>query len=390
MKETLRWRQFDYLLLLVTFCLAALGFVMIQSTTEALVGNTGDFWTSITGRQIIYASIGLTLMVVLAALDYRWLGQIASILYGVMLLLLVATVTLGIVKHGANRWLTLGPIELQPSELAKIICIVVVAKFLADREEKLKSWRTYLYSLGLMVVPVGLVFLQPDLGTSTVIVFSWLGMMLVAGVRLRYLALTTLLFLALIVPAWLYVVPEYQKERFLVFADRSYCQNPDNRWGPCFNLDQAEVAIGSAGIFGKGLRNGTQVQGQFLRVSNADFIFSALTEELGYVGAMGLFLLLTVLLMRGIRGIGRSRDLFGRLLAAGVVSMLLYQSFVNIAGNLRLLPMTGVPLPLVSAGGSALISVMIGLGLIQSVVVRHRRPEPGVVAAPAPTVLQPR
>ena len=362
------WRTMDPLIVAAMGGLIVLGLILIYSASATGEWATGPLVDHPMVRQVFYALIGVVALVLAMMLDYRLLGRAAPVLYLLIIASLAAVLVLGQESYGAKRWLNLPFIQFQPSELAKIVLIITLAKFFADREGSVRSLRTLTLSLGLAVVPMALVFLQPDVGTMLVIGAIWLGMALMSGIPLRFfgmLGLGGLLALPLI---YEFLLQDYQRARIETFLDPE--RDP---LGRSYNLIQAEISIGSGGFFGKGLMAGTQTQLNYLRVQTTDFIFSVLGEELGFLGGVLLLALFTVFLLRAIGAAERARDTFGRLLVAGVCIMILVQTTINIAVNTRLIPATGVPLPFISAGGTALIAFMIAIGLVESVAARRGR-----------------
>jgi rod shape determining protein RodA len=357
----MNWRDFDYALLILTLLLIGLGVMMISSTTEGALTLQGPAL-----RQAINAAAGLVLMVVLGAVDYRVLGDLRRVIYGLVILLLVLVFAIGQITHGAQRWIDLGAFPFQPSELSKVLIIVVLASYVARHEESLHRLRYLLLSLVYVVPPGLLIYLQPDLGTALVVGVIWLVMLLVAGMRMRHLLLLTLTGLLAAPFAW-WRLQGYMRTRLLLFLSPGL--DPAKR----YNIDQALISIGSGGWLGKGLVNGSQSQLHFLRVRHTDFIFSALGEELGFVGTVLVILLLVVLLLRLLSIAERARDTFGRLIVCGVATMIAFQSVVNIGMNVGLLPVVGIPLPFVSYGGSSLLSILIAEGLAQSVALHRRK-----------------
>ncbi|MBM2827433.1 MAG: Rod shape-determining protein RodA [Dehalococcoidia bacterium] len=340
-------RHFDAPLVLSTLSLLLLGLAMIYSASYSQdSGSSWSSWDSPVARQIIYAGIGLVLMVVAASVDYRFYGNIAPLIYGAVIALLSLVLATGESTYGARRWIDLALFPVQPSELAKLSIILVTAKFLSDREERVGDLRVLIQFLLLMGFPAALVFLQPALGTTLVFGGIWLGMAIVSGIRLLHLGLL-LASGALAAPvAYLFLLRPYMQERVLTFLDPT--RDP---LGAGYNVIQSEISVGSGGLWGKGFLEGTQSHLEFLRIQSSDFIFSVLGEELGFVGALILFALYIALLVRGIRAAYIARDTFGRLIV------------------------TGIPLPLISHGGSSLITTLVSLGLLQSIVIRHRRLE---------------
>jgi len=267
-----------------------------------------------------------------------------------------------------RRWIEVGGTQVQPSEIAKLGIIIVLAKYLSDNQERLKEGRVFLTSLAIAAVPAALVFAEPDLGSAVIFAAIWLGMVIMAGARARHVLALLGGFLASVPFAIAVLLTDYQRERLALFLD------PDKEaLGSGFNILQAEISIGSGGLLGKGLTHGTQTQLDYLRTQTTDYVFSVLGEELGFVGALLLFGLFVVLLMRGTRAAAVSRDMFGRLLATGIVVFVLFQVFINVGVNLRIIPVTGIPLPFVSQGGSSLLTLFVALGILESIVVRHRQ-----------------
>jgi len=288
----------------------------------------------------------------------------------VAVVMLVAVLFIGDSAYGSRRWFTFAGQQVQASEVAKLFVIVALARYLADRQTRIQEIQVFLISLVLAAIPAALVLAEPDMGTAMVFGAVWVGMVLMAGVPPRHVLVLFGLAVSLIPFAMLVVLGEYQRERIRLFFD----PNSDPLGGG-FNILQAETSIGSGGIFGKGLTEGPQTQLDFLQTSTTDYIFAVLGEELGFVGAVVLLALFTALLFRGIRAATLSRDQFGRLIATGVVIMILFQVFINIAVNIRLVPVTGIPLPFVSQGGSSLVMLFAALGLLEGIVIRHRKIE---------------
>jgi rod shape determining protein RodA len=309
---------------------------------------------------------GLAVLYLLDCLTLRITDVLRNPLYMLMLILLGITVLAGRASGGAQRWLGAGTI--QPSEPAKILTILVLAEFLADREGRMEQFSTVLTSLGIVGVPTLLIYLQPDLGTSLTLVAIWIAMIWVARIRLRHLAVMVVAALGMLPVVWL-GLQGYMRERLMLFI------NPAGDPDGYFNVHQALVSIGSGGWFGKGLTHGTQSQLHFLRVRHTDFIFAVTAEELGFLGAVVMIALIFFALWRMTQVAEQSRDTFGRLIVAGVTALILFQSAINIGMNLGLLPVTGIPLPFVSYGGSSLITLMVSIGLVESVAMRHKKLE---------------
>jgi rod shape determining protein RodA len=303
-----------------------------------------------------------------ARLDYHLLGTLNVGLYIASVAALVFVMAVGEATYGSRRWILIGGMQVQPSEIAKLVVIIVLAKYLADRQESIGSLQVFLTSLAIAALPAMLVFAEPDLGSAVVFAAIWLGMVTVAGARWQHLL--GLFGTAVVALPFVFIglVTDYQRERIALWL------NPgSDPQGAGFNILQGKISIGSGGIFGKGLTEGAQTQLDYLRTGTTDYIFSVLGEELGFVGALVLFALFIVLLWRVLRVAELSRDMFGRLLATGMVIYILLQTFINVGVNVGLLPVTGIPLPFVSQGGSSLVTLFIGLGILQSILLRHRR-----------------
>jgi rod shape determining protein RodA len=296
----------------------------------------------------------------------RFTDTLRNPIYVLILAILGIIFLIGQVSGGAQRWIGAGTV--QPSELSKILIIIVLAKHLADRQEQLDRFSTVLTSLGVVLVPLLLIYLQPDLGTALTMIAIWAAMIWMAGMRFRYLLALGVIGLAALPLVWLNL-EDYMQQRLLLFV------NPGGDPDAYFNVHQALVSIGSGGWSGKGLTHGTQSQLHFLRVRHTDFIFAVTAEELGFLGAVAMMVLIFVLLWRILRVAERARDTFGRLIAAGVAGLILFQSVINIGMNLGLMPVTGIPLPFVSYGGSSFLTLMLGIGLVESVAMRHKKLE---------------
>jgi rod shape determining protein RodA len=309
---------------------------------------------------------GVAVGYLLDCLSLRFTDVLRNPVYVLILGLLGIVFVAGQVSGGAQRWLGAGAV--QPSELSKILVIVVLAGFLADREDRLDQFSTVIVSLGIAAVPMLLIYLQPDLGTALTFIAIWVTMVWMAGTRFRHLLVLAGSGLAALPLVWLNL-EDYMRQRLLLFL--SPTSDPDSY----FNVHQALVSIGSGSWTGKGLTHGTQSQLHFLRVRHTDFIFAVTAEELGFLGAVAMMGLMLFILWRILRIADQSRDVLGRLISAGVAAIILFQGMVNIGMNLGLMPVTGIPLPFVSYGGSSYVTLMLGIGLVQSVAMRHKKLE---------------
>jgi len=368
------YRNFDYILLLVTLALILVGGVMIYSSYEAALPPGGNLLENTVVRQMIVAVVGMLAYMLLAILDYHMFLSLYRWIYLLVLGLLALTLVAGRSAFGAQSWLGSQTFPLQPSELGKVLMIVVLARFLGKDSQSLESVGPFAVSILLIIPPIVLIYLQPDLGTALILFFTWVGMVFLSGVRWRHMAL--LAGAAVIGAPFLWFrLKGYMRERVLMFLFPEQASSARS-----YNVTQALISIGSGGVWGKGLLHGTQSQLYFLRVRHTDFIFSVLAEELGFVGAVLLLALFAVLILRLIRIALLAPDASGRLIVAGVATMLTTQILINLGVNANLLPVTGLPLPLVSYGGSSLLVTLIALGLAQSVALRRKGPESGPLA----------
>jgi len=363
------WDRFDYVLTFAALALVAFGLVLIYSGSASTYNGPIASMADPAARQAIFAGIGVGLMLAVSKLDYHYLTHYAWVLYGIGILSLIFILGIGHTSFGSTRWFDLGPIQVQPSEFAKLATILALARYFGEHGGDARDLRTLIKSLVIVAIPAGLVFIEPDLGTSVVFLAIWIGVVIVAGARRTHLLVLAGLFIAILPFAWTFLISDYQVERISVLIDP---YNDQNGRGAGYNNIQSEIAVGSGELFGKGLMNGDQTRFGYLPVATKDFIFSVLGEETGFMGAMILFSLFILLLMRGIRAAKIAGDTSGQLVASGIVMLILVQAFINIAVNLSLFPVTGIPLPFVSAGGSSLLTLFIALGILQSVAMRHR------------------
>ena len=363
------WRAFDLQLATYAGLLAAVGLVMAYTNSVENGISPIEAGTTFT-RGLMWAGIAAVAFILATAFDYHWLKTLSWPVYALQLGLLVLTLAIGDGVGGSARWITVGPFTFQFSELAKILMIIVLANYLASRQARLDSLRAILGACVLVGPPLILVMLQPDLGTSLVFAAILAGMLWMSGASLVWLGALAAGVVAMIPIAWNYILRDYQKERLTSFLNPT----PDIT-GSGYQLYQSQIAVGSGGWFGRGLTNGTQAQGDFLPVQTTDFVFSVLAEELGFVGGMVLFVLFALLLWRVLVAGWRSRDPFGSMFAAGLASMILFQLVVNAGMVMGIMPITGIPLPFVTHGGASLVSMAIGLGILQSINIRQTRAE---------------
>lgn len=363
------WRNFDVQLVGMPMALVSFSVLVLFAISRWPMSGVG---TSTPIKQALYAVMGLALMLFLTNFDYRLLRSFALPLFGANMCLLAVVLALGHSAYGAQRWINLGILPLQPSEPAKLMLVIVLAKFFSDHEHAIERAGTVAVSLLLVLVPMALVLMQPDLGTSAVFLAIWVGMALMAGVRLSHLATIFAVCLAALPVIWAVMSHvkkfHYMQDRFLIFL------NPQkDPLGAGYNVIHSLITVGSGGFFGQWFKIGTQSQLGLLRVEDKDFIFSVIAEQIGFLGVLLLLGMFVALLMRIARVSFMAGDTYGRLLATGILSMLMFQVFVNIGMNVGLMPVTGIPLPLISYGGSSLITTLASFGILQSILLRHQK-----------------
>lgn len=360
-----RFLHFDFWLLGATTLLMIIGVLMIYSATACITGEALD-WSSPTTRQVLYAVAGTIGMIVLTLIDYRFYASLRWPIWIFTLGILAIVSVIGQMTHGAQRWIDLRVFLFQPSELSKLLLVLVVAKYMADHEAEMSRWRYLAISFSFVAIPIALVYLQPDLGTAIVIAATWGIMALASGMRLRDVLIIVAVGVVAAPFIWSNLRP-YQQERLVTFLDPQA-----DPLGSGYNVTQARIAIGAGGVWGLGFCSGTQSQLRFLRIRQTDFIFSVIGEELGFIGAAFVIALFGFILFRLIRVAMLARDTYGKLVMVGIVGIILVQSYVNLAMNLGLMPVTGIPLPFVSSGGSSLITLLLAEGIAQSILLRHR------------------
>ncbi|HVT91393.1 MAG TPA: rod shape-determining protein RodA [Bryobacteraceae bacterium] len=348
-------RDFDWALLSVAFVICAIGVLQIFSAT--LDTTWSDAWW----KQLIWISVGLVLMWSVTLIDYHTLLGRVPLLYGLSVLGLLATLIGGRRVFGAQRWLVIGGFRLQISEFVKLVIILLVARYLSDVKGEQLEARDLLKLGGLVAVPMLLVLKQPDLGTTLTYFPVLVVGVILAGLRLRHAAII-LVTLALVMPVSYFFLRDYQKARLLSFVDPS--RDPK---GTGYQLIQSEIAVGSGGIWGQGVTRGTQTQLRFLPVPHTDFIFSAFAEEHGFVGVVVVLGLYFLLLMQIVQNAQMAPDRAGMYVCMGVAALLLFHVLVNVGMVVGRMPVTGIPLPLMSSGGSNILSVFLMLGLVNNV-----------------------
>jgi len=360
-------RRIDFPLVGAVLGLCAYGLVMIYSATQETGG--GAQMTVFFRKQLLFILVGVVMMIVIALADYNWFSHYMPYVYGVNVLLLIIVEVVGKTTGGAQRWIPLGFFSLQPSEFAKVFLIVSLATFLASRKGVIDNPRDVLLAFAHVGGIIILVAVQPDLGTALVLVAILMGMLLLAGMRLLYFVPILLVGVLLIGAVFTFpILHSYQMDRLVVFI------NPEvDPMGAGYNLQQSKIAVGSGQMTGKGLMSGTQTNLHFLPARHTDFIFSVIGEELGFTGAIILLGMYLILLSRGLRIASNSRNLYGALVAGGIVTMWLFQILVNIGMTIGIMPVTGIPLPFMSYGGSAAWTNLLSAGLLMSIYSRRHK-----------------
>jgi rod shape determining protein RodA len=390
-----RQRRVDWLLVLALLALMCIGVAFVYSAKPPL--EAVAWYKHFFVKQIVWYVIGIGAALAVCLLDYHSLARWSMIVYWVTIVFLIAVLIPGIgTTHGwgARRWIDFGPFQMQPSEFSKLALIFAQAHFLSRPADELASPSLFLKSLGLTVLPFLLILKEPDLGSALVLLPVSLVMMFVAGVPPRFLMrfvgglglLVALLLVDILFapPSWQIKLEDYQRRRLLVFFGRDFAagkstdaerqkariQQHNDSW----NVRQALISVGSGGLWGNGWRKGQQIVLGYLPpvVAHNDFIFSVIAEEKGFIGSVVVLSLYTVVLFTGIRIAGQARDRLGKLLAVGVVALIFSHVFINIGMNIRLMPVTGIPLPLLSYGGSSVLCSLIAAGILQNVYLYRR------------------
>jgi rod shape determining protein RodA len=372
-----------------------LGTAFVYSATMVSESARSAPWYSQSWfRQIVWYVLGAGAAAAVCCVDYHTLARWSMVAYWVAVLMLVMVLLIGTVRFGARRWFDLGFFSLQPSEFAKLAFILAQAHFLSRPVEELRVLLTFWKALGLMLLPFVLILKEPDLGSALVLVPTGLAILFVAGTPRRYLfrlfggvGILGALFLVDVLfapPNWQIKLEDYQRRRLLVYFGTDYAPSGapkaererlrKQQFDDSHNVRQALISVGSGGLTGKGWRQGTQNALGYLPrpVAHNDFIFSVIAEEKGFVGSVIVLTLYGVVLFSGIRIAGQARDRLGKMMAVGVVTLLFSHVFINIGMNIRIMPVTGVPLPLLSYGGSSVLGSLIAMGILQNVYIYRK------------------
>jgi rod shape determining protein RodA len=379
----------DWLMLGAIAGLMLVGISFIFSASTAADANS-RFWI----KQGIFYSAGIGIAVCICLIPYETISRFATVGYWISIALLVSVMLFGTTRFGAKRWIDLGFFQFQPSEFTKIAMIFMQASYLSRSPEELRDPKLFMKALGLILLPFILILKEPDLGSALVLFPIGFGIMLVAGVPMKFLRrfiggvsiLVVLLLIDILFapPSWQIKLEEYQRHRLLVFFNRDFAPKHASeadkqrlrqlQKDKSYNVEQALISVGSGGLTGKGWRQGTQNALGYLprAVAHNDFIFSVIAEEKGFLGSVMVIGLYSVLIFSGIKIAYQARDRLGKLLAVGVITMLFSHIFINIGMNIRLMPVTGIPLPLLSYGGSSVICSLIAIGVLQNVYIYRR------------------
>jgi rod shape determining protein RodA len=364
---------FDFILVIATLLVSAVGVVMVYTATRGSLLASGEDPKTFLKKQGFFVVLGVITMVAVAVLDYRRLEPVATLLYWLIVLSLLGVFVVGSSAQGAARWFSVGPLQLQPSEFAVLALILAVASYCSRRDEEGLAWRDVSRLLIMSSIPIVLVLLQPDLGTAMIMVIVLLVMLAVAGLPVRILVLLLLgTVLVAVVTVQAGLLHHYQIARLTTFL------NPNNKstnpyvQSAIYNLQEAKNAIGSGGLFGSGIGHGAQTNLGYVPEQQTDFIFTAVGEQLGFVGAVGLLSLLGIIAWRVLHAAVVARDTFGRLVCAGLFAFIAFSVFQNAGMTMGIMPITGIPLPFVSYGGTAVLVFFAAVGLALSVGARRR------------------
>ena len=358
------WRNFDYLLFGAVLLLSIFGIAMIHSTIAGNIENA-----NIDTRQAIFSAFGMVVVFIIAAIDYHYWSSLTRPMYAITAFLLIVIFILGKANFGSARWINAGIVNIQPSEIAKVVLLLVLSQYFSATWDKPHNLIWIGQSLLLTGGFVLWIILQPNLSTSIVLLVIWFALIWINKIPIKYL-LAFIIIAAILAGVIFPFLQNYQQLRVISFV----FPNPNERYGNNYNVLQALIAIGSGGWFGEGYGHGTQVQLRFLKVRWSDFIFSAISEEFGFVGDIIIIALLIFVILRCLQAAKSSPDRFGALIAYSFAILIFFQTAINIGVNLNVVPVTGLPLPFISYGGSSIISLALGVGLVESVIMRRNSP----------------
>ena len=351
-----RFKYFDISLLAATLLLSFAGLAILYGTTLSAAT------TNIFSRQLIFFGIGLDAFFFISFFDYHSLTKLNRVIYVIFILLLFYLAFFGVIIRGGRRWLDLGVGRFQPAEFVKLVVILGLARLLYLARGQINSWKIITWSFLYVLLPAALVIIEPDLGSAIIILSLWVGIILLSPIKKKFLVILFIIFVAFGGISWKFYLKDFQKDRILVFLNPTL-----DLKGRGYNVRQATIAVGSGQLFGRGLGKGVQSQHKFLPERQTDFIFAAAGEEIGFLGTFSLLGLYFFLLWRIQKIIWKAKDDLGMYIAGGVLFFFFFHILINIGMNIGILPVTGIPLPFVSAGGSSLIACFIALGLVQNV-----------------------
>lgn len=350
-------KKLDWVIILAASLLSLIGILSIYGFDESNLAAAQ--------KQIFFLCLGIVLMIAVSFFDWRILKESSSlilVLYFIGIILLLGLFVFAPIVRDVRRWYLIGPFSFDPVEFIKIVLIVLLAKYFSSRHIEMYKIRHIVLSGIYVAIPSVITFFQPDLGSAIILVSLWVGVLVLSGIQIKHFVILIFIGSLLFAGSWSFLLKDYQKSRIIGFLEPA-----TDVQGVGWNLEQSKIAIGSGGFWGAGIGEGSQTRYGFLPVAKTDFIFASIAEEMGFVGVSVLFLLFLILIWRILKIILGSTDNFSRIVCSGFLIVLISQAFVNIGMNQGILPIIGIPLPLVSYGGSSLIFTFIGLGLIQSI-----------------------
>ncbi len=366
------WRNLDWPLIAAVLALIMIGMVVIYSASHSQLEASGLNPYHYVYRQLLALGMGVAVAILIISIDYRAWIRWTRIIYLGNILLLAGVLLMGKTAFGSQRWVKLGPLNIQPSELAKIGLILVLAKIFSEKEQA-GDPRAVGRAFLLTLIPTGLILLQPDMGTGAIFICLLFTLWFIGGAKPKHIliaggSMLTAAAAGIIVSSrgWLKIIKPYQLKRLLVFLD-PYSDPTGSGW----NIIQSMIAIGSGGFLGKGLLNGTQSSLRFLPANHTDFVFSVIAEELGFLGSVAVLALYVFLIWRGLRVAAIAKDTYGALLATGATSIFFFHLLINVGMTLGIMPVTGLPLPFITAGGSTMLTSLLAIGIILNVGLRR-------------------
>lgn len=360
----IHFKKLDWILIITTLLLVGTGLLLIYSSSL----SRGDLFNF--KKQIIFITIGFFLMIMISFFDWRNFRDhpyFVLILYLICLLSLILLFFFAPEIRGTRSWYKVGPISIDPIEFTKIVLIILLAKYFSMRHVEMYRIQHILLSGVYILIPTILVFRQPDFGSALILIALWFGILIISGIKLRHFLILTLIFLIFFLFSWGTILKDYQKERIISFLQPKSVDPLKAGWSQL----QSKIAIGSGGFLGQGIGKGSQTQYGFLPEPQTDFIFAVLAEELGLVGVFILFFLFAIFLWRVLRIAFSANTNFPRLFASGLVIILISQIFIHIGMNIGIFPIIGIPLPLISYGGSGLLSLFLALGVLQNIKINQ-------------------